>query len=436
MRQLFRRTAIAGRIILLLVSAALYFFNREAGFLPEQNSAEMAAADSVVAVQRMDFLVVNHTIARGQTLGEILSNSLVQPGDVLPALEALRRVFDPRRLKPGHELQVLVDSAGALHELTYEASPEVLVRVQRENSGDFHSRFDSLRVVREAYAVSGELHSTLYEAVLAAHESPELLMAYTDIFQWDLDFFLDPRRGDRFRMVFEKLFIEKENGEREFVRYGRILAATYEQADTTYFACFFEDSTGRSGYFDRNGGSFQKTFLKSPLNYRRISSFFSYGRRHPILKKVRAHTGVDFAAPHGTPVTATADGVVKETGWNGGYGNCVIVAHKNQFTTLYGHLSRYAGNLEVGKEVKQGELVGYVGATGLATGPHLHYTMYLNGRPIDPLRLRPASADPLPQESLAIYTAHRDEMQRLLQRIPPLLAALPLRAWEKPEASD
>jgi murein DD-endopeptidase MepM/ murein hydrolase activator NlpD len=226
------------------------------------------------------------------------------------------------------------------------------------------------------------------------------------------------------------------------VRYGRILAATYEQADTTYFACFFADRTGRSGYFDRNGGSFQKTFLKSPLNYRRISSHFSYGRRHPILKKMRAHTGVDFAAPLGTPVTATAEGVVKEMGWNGGYGNCVIIAHKNHFTTLYGHFSRYAENLKTGKEVKQGELVGYVGATGLATGPHLHYTMYLNDRAIDPMRLRPAAADPLAKESLIEYAARREEMTRLLQRIPQMLAAQPfhgavrLQEWKAPEAAD
>ncbi|MGH7495755.1 MAG: peptidoglycan DD-metalloendopeptidase family protein [bacterium] len=436
MRQIFRRTAMVGRIVLLLVSATLYLFNKEAGFLPERNPVGTAAVDSTAVLKKMNLVVFHHTIARGQTLGEILASSLVQPEDVFPALEALRRVFDPRRLKPGHELQVLVDSAGALHQLTYEASPEVLVRVRRESTGDFHGRFDSLQIVRESYAVSGEIRSTLYEAVLAAKESPELLLAYTDIFQWDLDFFIDPRRGDRFRVVFEKLFIEKEDGRHEFVRYGRILAATYEQADTTYFACFFADSSGRSGYFDRNGGSFQKTFLKSPLNYRRISSFFSYGRRHPILKKVRAHTGVDFAAPYGTPVTATADGIVKEMGWNGGYGNCVVITHKNQFTTLYGHFSRYADGLKAGKEVKQGELVGYVGATGLATGPHLHYTMYLKGKPINPLRLRPASAEPLVRDSLTRYVAHREEMVQLLRRMPSLLTTMPLQQLTKLAVTD
>jgi murein DD-endopeptidase MepM/ murein hydrolase activator NlpD len=151
---------------------------------------------------------------------------------------------------------------------------------------------------------------------------------------------------------------------------------------------------------------------------------------------VRAHTGVDFAAPRGTPVTATADGIVKEMGWNGGYGNCVIIAHKNHFTTLYGHFSRYADGLKAGKEVKQGELVGYVGATGLATGPHLHYTMYINGKPIDPLRLRPASAEPLAKESLTRYVAHREEMLQLLGRIPPLLATKPLQQLDRLTVTD
>lgn len=416
MRLLFRRSALIGRIVIFTVLTAFFYLTRNESDVIHQQPLQPIVVDSTVTQSKLNLLEVSHTIARGQTLAQILSGSLVQPADIFPALEALRSVFDPRRLKPGREIKLMVDSSGALHELTYAASPELRIRVQRDEAGEFLTACDSLRVVPQAYFLSGEINSTLYEAVTAQGESPELLMAYTDIFQWDVDFFIDTRKGDRFRVLYEKLFVEKENGGREFVRYGKVLAATYEQADTNYFACFYEDSTGRSGYFDHNGNSFQKTFLKSPLNYRRISSFFSYGRRHPILKKVRAHTGVDFAAPQGTPVTATAEGTVTKRDWEGGYGNCVIVAHTNHFTTLYGHLSKYAEGLQVGDRVKQGQVLGYVGATGLATGPHLHYTMYLNGKAIDPLRIRPASADPLAPEQLQIFAKRRDDMLAWLEK--------------------
>ncbi|MEK7729083.1 MAG: M23 family metallopeptidase [candidate division KSB1 bacterium] len=429
MRLFVRRSALIGRIVIFSALTILFFLTQRNTDSIHQQPLQPLSFDSTATTKKLSLLEFTHTIAHGQTLGQILQASFVQPSDIFPALEALRRVFDPRRLKPGQELQLMVDSTGALHQLTYEASPELLIHVKRAESGEFLTACDSLRVVPQVHFLSGEINSTLYEAMVATAESPELLLAYTDIFQWDVDFFIDTRKGDRFRLLYEKLFVEKENGSREFVRYGKVLAATYEQADTSYFACSYSDSTGRSGYFDRNGGSFQKTFLKSPLNYRRISSFFSYGRRHPILKKVRAHTGVDFAAPQGTPVTATAEGTIMKMDWEGGYGNCVIVAHTNHFTTLYGHLSKYAADLKAGDYVKQGQVIGYVGTTGLSTGPHLHYTMYLNGKPMDPLRLRPASADPLAPEQLQNYVKRRDLMLAWFEQSPPVAALGPLQEF-------
>jgi murein DD-endopeptidase MepM/ murein hydrolase activator NlpD len=430
MRLFVRRSALIGRIVIFWAATVFFFLTQRNTDSIHRQSLQPFGFDSTATAKKSSLLEFNHTITHGQTLGQILQASFVQPSDVFPALEALRRVFDPRRLKPGQELRLMVDSTGALHQLTYAASPELLIRVKRAETGDFLTACDSLRVVAQVNFLAGEINSTLYEAMAATDESPELLLAYTDIFQWDVDFFIDTRKGDRFRLLYEKLFVEKENGRRDFVRYGKVLAATYEQADTSYFACFYSDSTGRSGYFDRNGGSFQKTFLKSPLNYRRISSFFSYGRRHPILKKVRAHTGVDFAAPQGTPVTSTAEGTITKMEWEGGYGNCVIVAHKNHFTTLYGHLSKYASDLKVGDNVKQGQVIGYVGTTGLSTGPHLHYTMYLNGSPINPLRIRPASADPLTPEQLQNFAKRREQLLAWLEKSQTLAAMGPVQDFK------
>jgi murein DD-endopeptidase MepM/ murein hydrolase activator NlpD len=334
-------------------------------------------------------------------------------------------------LRAGHSIRVAIDSSGALQQLLYRPSPEITVRVEREANGDLTGRCDTLALAPEVFLLTGEIESTLYDAVLAAGEKPELLLEFTDILQWDIDFFIDPQRGDRFRMLFEKLFVPAENNNKAFVRYGRILAASYEpkqaRAASEFIAAFyFKSENGKGGYFDRDGKSFQKTFLKSPLNYRRISSFFSFGRKHPILKKIRAHTGVDFAADLGTPVVASASGVVKEIGWNGGYGNCVMIEHKNHFATLYGHLSRFAEALKVGETVEQNQVIGYVGSTGLSTGPHLHYTMFLNGAAINPLKIQPSSGDPIPDELMPRFAAQRDALLRQIGLLPgPLIASKP-----------
>ncbi|MDQ7053432.1 MAG: M23 family metallopeptidase [candidate division KSB1 bacterium] len=341
-------------------------------------------------------------IRRGATLERLLRQAGVPREQSQQIALSLREVFNPRRLRAGDRLLLLQDASGAVQELRYQPASELLVGVRRDGSGGFVAFRDSLASHVETTFVSGTVRTTLYDAVLQIGESPELIVAFSDIFQWDIDFFIDPRRGDRFYILFEKKYVyDPQTQDWRFSGYGDILAAAYEKRDTTLLAYSFPDAKGRLRYYDIRGNSFQKTFLKSPLNYRRITSYFSTRRRHPILKRVRAHTGVDFAAPTGTPIVAAADGKIIHIGWNGGYGKCIKISHKNgTFVTLYGHLSRYAKGLKKGSTVHQGQVIGYVGATGLATGPHLHYTMYYNGRPINPLKIRPVAGKPIPKDRL------------------------------------
>jgi murein DD-endopeptidase MepM/ murein hydrolase activator NlpD len=197
--------------------------------------------------------------------------------------------------------------------------------------------------------------------------------------------------------VYEKSYLLETD---ESVGYGKILAAQYISASDTFTAIYFDNNPGDDGYYDLKGSSFQKTFLKSPLNYRRISSHFSYSRLHPILKIYRPHFGIDYAAPKGTPVSAAADGVVINKGYNKSIGNFVKIQHNNaRFVTLYGHFSRFGEGINKGVRVTQKQIVGYVGRTGLATGPHLHYAFYDNGRPIDPLKIKNTSVDPVLPEN-------------------------------------
>ncbi len=385
----------------------LFLFNQSTAVLaaPKNNSDKTWSHDSRLVRVRY-----------GMTLGTILRKNDVPRSQIQPLMEAFASVFNPRKIRAGEKLKIRFDSNGAVSSLAYQPDIDKIIKVFVDSLGIFIATLDTLPIIEERKLLVGSVETTLYEAVLKAGESPELIMAFSDIFQWDIDFFLDPRRGDSFGIYFEKQYVfDKNSGLPTFLRYGKILAAAYAQKDTTLIAFSFADNNGRLKYYDANGQSFQKTFLKSPLNYRRISSYFSRSRFHPILKRRRAHTGVDFAARTGTPVVSAADGIIIFKGWFGGYGNCIKVSHKNgSYVTLYGHLSRFAKKLYVGQKVAQNQLIGYVGKTGRATGPHLHYTMYYKGKAINPLKIQPLAGKPLGDKDRVKFTVAKNDLKQKL----------------------
>ncbi|MCA9742038.1 MAG: M23 family metallopeptidase [Deferribacteres bacterium] len=352
----------------------------------------------------------------GSTLAGVLDQSRASNSEANAIISAMRTVYNPRKIKAGDVIRIAKDEKARIAELHYKPATELTIIIKRDLNDQFIAVVDSLPVVTDTGYIFGSLETTVYDAVLEQGESPELIAAFTNVFQWDIDFFTEPRVGDQFAMIFEKQFVTDENtGRRSFLRYGKILAGAYLKQDSSYIAFNFPDEKGYSRFYDAQGNSFQKTFLKSPLNYSRIASYFSRGRMHPILKIVRPHTGVDYSAARGTPIVASADGRIIHIGWLGGYGKCIKISHKNgTFVTLYGHLSRFAAGLKVGSHIVQNQLIGYVGSTGLATGPHLHYTMYRNGKAIDPLKLRPSSGKQIEAEKMAAFSTRRDA---LLQQI-------------------
>lgn len=352
-------------------------------------------------------------LKRGMGLEQLLVSNDVPTSQVQELVSALRTVYNPRRLKAGEIIKLRRDASGTVDELRYDVSPTITLKLIKSDSSAFVAITDTLPMERDTYLLRGAIETSLYEAVLASGENPELIMRFTDIFQWDIDFFLDPRVGDRFTILYEKRFaIDPATKRRTFIEYGPILAAAYIAREKSYVAYGYADDKGIMHYYDEEGRNFQKTFLRSPLNYRRISSSFTTRRWHPILKKFRAHTGVDFSAPTGTPIVAAANGTVIHVGWLGGYGHCVKISHGNgKYVTLYGHMSRYAGGIRVGTSVSQNQVIGYVGATGLATGPHLHYTMYVNGRPVDPLKLKPVAGEPIAEERLAAFMERKNSLE-------------------------
>lgn len=253
------------------------------------------------------------------------------------------------------------------------------------------------------YVLSGTLETSLSEAMYSMGVSDVITANMTDIFAWDINFFLDPRKGDTFRVVFEKKIC---NG--KTCGYGNILSAEYTLENRkTFYAYSIKDEKGKIHYYDQDGKAVRKQFLKAPLRYSRISSGFSYKRKHPVLGIVRPHLGVDYAAPTGTPVHAAAAGKVQFAGKKGGYGKLIILSHGGVYQTYYGHLHAYARGIRSGKYVEQGDLIGKVGATGLATGPHLDYRMKKNGRFMNPLTLQSPSLESVSQEDRDRFNAEK-----------------------------
>ncbi len=380
-----------------------------------------------LAGERVPLRLRRGTIGRNQTLASLLQGT-VSARAVHELVQSARPAYDLARLSVGHPFGLAVTPDGLLRAFTYGIDELRTLRVRR--------RADALEaeVLTRSYesrveGASGTISSSLFEAIEDSGEQDQLALDLADIFAWDVDFNTEIQGGDAFRVAVEKQYLDGR-----FVRYGRVLAAEFVRGERVLRALRFEAERG-PGYYAPDGTPLRKAFLRSPLRFTRISSGFSRARLHPILNVVRPHFGVDFAAPSGTPVGASADGVVREAGWSGGYGKLVRLRHANGFQTLYGHLSRI--DVRVGQRVVQGQRVGSVGATGLATAPHLDYRMLRDGSFVNPLRIQTPPAEPLSAEEAPAFAETRARALALLAAVPTpsavRLAAAPPRRSEPPQ---
>lgn len=295
-----------------------------------------------------------------------------------------------RYIKPGQRIHLLIDENSNLRQMKYEPDITKTLLIQRTEDQSFSSQITNFEL--DAYPVyrEGVIESSLFEAAAASDIPESVIMDLASIFGWDIDFSLDIRKGDRFGIVYNELYKDDVK-----IRNGQILAAEFINDGKTYRAAYYTDPKGDGDYFDENGKSMRKAFLRSPVEFSRISSRFSNKRWHPVLSKWRSHKGVDYAARRGTPIRASGDGKIIHAGTKGGYGRAVIIQHGGRYTTLYGHLNGYARGTRSGKRVKQGQIIGYVGSSGLATGPHLHYEFRVNGVHRNPLTVRLPEAKPV-----------------------------------------
>jgi murein DD-endopeptidase MepM/ murein hydrolase activator NlpD len=342
-------------------------------------------------------------VQRGDTLAGLLARLGVEDPEALRTLRMTRDAKALYQLVPGRTVRAKTTADGRLVALRY-LNNETLLSVERIGDA-FAVSEQPAQLESRILMRSGEIASSLFGATDAADLPDTVAIQIADIFSTDIDFHKDLRRGDRFAVVYEVFYHLGD-----LVRTGRVLAAEFNNQGKTYQAVYFEHADGRGGYYTLEGKNIRKAFLRSPLEFSRISSGFTNARFHPVLKMWRAHKGVDYAAPTGARVKATSDGVVDFAGRQGGYGNLVVLRHQSKYTTWYGHLSGFAKGIRKGGRVTQGDVIGYVGATGLATGPHLHYEFRINGVNQNPLRVVMPSAPPITAEQKPAFDATAQHM--------------------------
>ncbi|WP_223460263.1 MULTISPECIES: peptidoglycan DD-metalloendopeptidase family protein [unclassified Pseudomonas] len=357
-------------------------------------------------------------VTKGDTLSTLFEKVGLPATSVHDVLASDKQAKQFSQLKHGQKLEFELSPDGQLTNLHSKLNDLESISLTKNDKGYTFNRITAKPTVRSAY-VHGVINSSLSQSAARAGLSHSLTMDMASVFGYDVDFAQDIRQGDEFDVIYEQKVV---NG--KAVGTGPILSARFTNRGKTYTAVRYTNKQGNSSYYTADGNSMRKAFIRTPVDFARISSKFSMGRKHPILNKIRAHKGVDYAAPRGTPIKAAGDGKVLLAGRRGGYGNTVVLQHGNTYTTLYGHMQGFAKGVKTGGTVKQGQVIGYIGTTGLSTGPHLHYEFQVNGVHVDPLGQKLPMADPIAKAERARFLAQSQPlMARMEQEKATLLAS-------------
>ncbi len=380
--------------LLIIISLSLYFF------FPASKKVEFHKIDiqKPIAEPEESYNVIEGNIKKNSSLYQSLIEKNIPSKWIELIVSKLKPYLNFKNIKGG-AYSLILDIKGELQKFVFEKSPTEVLEIKRAGE-EYIVNKKEIPLDKRLVKVEGEIKSSLYDAINAEGEEDILALSFAEILAWEIDFYQDLRKGDRFKLVVEKLY----NGDK-FIQYGSIQALEFNGNERIIRGFLFEEN-----YYNEDGISLRRPFLRAPLRFDRISSSFSKARRHPILGGIRPHYGVDYAAPKGTPVRAVADGVVVLAGWWGGYGKTVVIRHPNGYKTYYGHLSGYGPNIRRGAKVKQKQIIGYVGSTGLATGPHLDYRISKDDKFINPLKVFFPPGVPLKKERLKDFYKKRDEM--------------------------
>jgi murein DD-endopeptidase MepM/ murein hydrolase activator NlpD len=359
--------------------------------------------------QAQDVKLIVATFGKNETITTALQQLGLSSRQVYEFVKSTLPVYNLAKVKAGQQFKLNLTPDGMIRDFLYPVDDDRYLTVSRENDR-FVPAMKKFAYEIRTESVSGSIDESLFLAVTDSGEQEKLALDLADIFMWDVDFYTDIQKGDSFRMLVQKEYLDGK-----FVKYGPILAAVLNNQHKDIMGFRFVDENGAAGYYGPDGKSLKKSFLKSPLKFARISSGYSTARMHPILKTVRPHLGVDYAAPVGTPVIAVGSGTVEFAGDSGGGGRTVKLRHAGSYETYYLHLSRIA--VRSGNRVAQGEVIGYVGATGLATGPHLDFRVLFHGKFTNPTKVVFPPAPPVSESSFTRFAVLRDELEGRLEHI-------------------
>ncbi|WP_372519530.1 M23 family metallopeptidase [Candidatus Ruminimicrobiellum ovillum] len=349
-------------------------------------------------------------IQPGDVFGKTFEQTKLSKQESLKILAELKKYININKCKPNEFYEITYSTDTAIEETwtNFKFFPEgqYFYSIDKSTDNVITSEKLELQTTSQIFEVSGTIENSLWESMSASEIKPAIILDYADMFAWHIDFLTDCRPGDIYKLIYEVKTLEKK----DTVLSSEIIAGQYITATSTNTAIRFVNSKGDEGYFDENGKSVKSAFLKAPLQFKRISSYFKKKRFHPILKRYRAHEGIDYAAPIGTPVSAVGDGVVTKSQYSGGYGNLVIIKHPNGYETYYGHLSKYGKGIKKGVRVKQGQVIGYVGSTGLSTGPHLDFRIKKNGTFFNYLTMKMPPTYTLTGKDKEDFDLHKQEL--------------------------
>ena len=381
----------------------------------QENSVEKNEVELRYGIPVDNYILESGVVGKGDVFGELMYGSGVDNGTLQKVIKSSKEIFDIRKIKVGNGYEFFYEKdslsgKGDVAYFVYERDAMSYILFSLKDS--IYTSVVEKEIAAQKKYTEVTINTSLWNDVTKAGASPVLALKLSDIYAWTIDFF-GLQKGDSFRVVYDEL---SHNG--QFIDINNVYYCEFIHNGKPYVSVMFQDGEKGNVYWNEDGESLRKAFLKAPLQFKRISSKFTYSRKHPVYKVYRAHTGVDYAAPTGTPVMSVGDGVVISKGWAGGGGHTVKIRHNSVYTTAYLHLSRYAKGLKQGDRVRQGQVIGYVGSTGASTGPHLDYRVWKNGTPIDPLKMESPSVEPVSKENMEAFKARcisaKSEMDSLV----------------------
>ncbi len=393
---------------LLITTTPQEYLHVESKTTVESDTSIVATTTLSQKLSQSQYKEYRYTIKAGDTLSNIFQQWDLSTKQLFAIINVKPICKKLVSIRPGQTLYAKIDDNQRLQQLDYHFDQLNFLQIRQQQS-KFQAEIIKKPVETRIIQATGTVGNSLFLSAQNAGLSDAIIMKLVHIFAWDIDFALDIRTGDQFSVIYQQYYIGNKK-----IKDGHILAVEFINQNKSYQAIRYTDPENQTGYYTPNGHNLHKAFLRTPVKFSRISSYFNPNRWHPILHKIKAHNGVDYAAPTGTPIKVTANGKVIFKGYKGGYGNTIIVQHSKNIETLYAHLSKFHHKLKVGQAVKQGQIIGYVGKTGRATGPHLHYEFHLNGKYQNPLTVKLPKTMPLAQQYL----------QDFKQKSAPLLAEL------------